>query len=144
MHELAEKEGFSLQRRFESAREKALACREGRFEPAEEALARRKRRLRPAVNKSRQRGGFAETFLPQKSCIRKSCETKAVKQSRKEGGFGKTFQHVRCSGCRGGGGSDWLVSASLTPWMASIFTDFIPCKAFKGVKERAQKKEIIG
>ena len=28
--------------------------------------------------------------------------------------------------------------------MASIFTDFIPCKPFKGVKERAQKKEIIG
>ena len=44
----------------------------------------------------------------------------------------------------GGGGSNWFVSASLTPWMASIFTDFIPCKAFKGAKERAQKKEIIG
>jgi hypothetical protein len=25
-----------------------------------------------------------------------------------------------------------------------LFTVFIPCKAFKGVKERAQKKEIIG
>ena len=44
----------------------------------------------------------------------------------------------------GEGESDWLVSASLTPWMASIFTGFIPCKAFKRVKERAQKKEIIG
>ena len=43
-----------------------------------------------------------------------------------------------------GGGTDWVVSASLTPWMASIFSDFILCKAFKRVKERAQKKEIIG
>ena len=145
MHELAEKEGFSLQRRFEPAeREKALACREGRFEPAEEALARRKRRLRPAVNESRQRGSFAITFLQQKSCIRKRCETEAVKQKQKRRRLWKDISARPMQWMQGRGASDWLVSASLTPWMASIFTDFIPCKAFRGVKERAQKKEIIG
>ena len=33
------KRGLSLQRRFEPAEKKALVCREGRFEPAEEVLA---------------------------------------------------------------------------------------------------------
>ena len=43
----------------------------------------------------------------------------------------------------GGGESNWLESASLTPWMASIFTDFIPCKAFKRVRGRAQKRRSL-
>ena len=47
----------------EKVRDKGMSCREGRFEPAEEALACRKRRLRPAVNEIRQRGGLAETFF---------------------------------------------------------------------------------
>ena len=95
------------------------------------------------MNEIRQRGGLAETFLQQKSCIRKSCETKAVKQrQQKKEALERHFStsDEMDAGEGWGGGSDWHVSASLTPWMASIFTDFIPCKAFKRVKERAQKK----
>ena len=75
--------------------------------------------------------------------MKPSSETKVAKKEALERHF-STSDAVDAGEGGGRGGSDWHVSASLTPWMASIFTDFIPCKAFKRVKERAQKKEIIG
>ena len=87
----------------EKVRDKGLSCREGTFEPAEEALARRKRRLRPAVNESRQMEALQKHFCRRNHALERAVKQKQWSKGRKEGDFGKTFQHVRCSGCGGGG-----------------------------------------
>ena len=42
-------------------------------------------------------------FYSRNHALGRAVRQKQWNKDRKEGGFGKTFQHVRCSGCRGGG-----------------------------------------